>query len=66
MTLGSYVRGLRLDWVAASLLGSEEGLASLALAAGFADQSHLTRAFKRHTGLTPQAYRRMRERSIRA
>lgn len=58
MTLGSYVRGLRLDWVAARLLDSEESLASIALAAGFADQSHLTRAFKCHSGLTPQAYRR--------
>lgn len=57
MTLGSYVRSLRLDWVAQRLLRSEESLASLALAAGFADQSHLTRAFKGHSGLTPRAYR---------
>jgi AraC family transcriptional regulator len=34
-------------------------LATVALAAGFADQSHFTRFFKRHTGLTPNAYRRM-------
>ena len=64
MTLGSYVRSLRLDWVATRLLESEESLASLALAAGFADQSHLTRAFKCHSGLTPQAYRRARQRPI--
>jgi AraC family transcriptional regulator len=62
MPLGSYVRRLRLEWVAAELLGSEDSLASVALAAGFADQSHLTRAFKCHTGLTPDAYRRARSR----
>jgi AraC family transcriptional regulator len=60
MTLGSYVRTLRLEWVAARLLESEQSLASIALAAGFADQSHLTRAFKRYSGLTPQVYRRTR------
>ena len=60
MTLGSYVRTLRLEWVAARLLESERSLASIALAAGFADQSHLTRAFKRYSGLTPQVYRRIR------
>jgi transcriptional regulator GlxA family with amidase domain len=66
MTLGSYVRGLRLEWVAARLLGSEESLASIALAAGFADQSHLTRAFKAYSGLTPQIYRRTRARLERS
>jgi AraC family transcriptional regulator len=62
MPLGSYVRQLRLEWVAAKLLDSEDSLASMALAAGFADQSHLTRAFKCHTGLTPRAYRQARSR----
>ena len=33
-------------------------LAQVALATGFAHQSHLTRHFKRHLGLTPSAYRR--------
>jgi len=36
----------------------DEGISAIALRAGFADQSHFTRTFKRHTGLTPQAYRR--------
>ena len=57
-SLGGYVRRLRLDWAARELVRSETSLATLALAAGFADQSHFTRFFKRHTGLTPRAYRR--------
>ena len=34
--------------------------ARIACEAGFADQSHFTRAFKRHTGLTPGQFRRLR------
>ena len=34
--------------------------ARLAAEAGFADQSHLTRVFKRFTGLTPREYRTFR------
>lgn len=34
-------------------------LASVALACGFADQSHLTRRFKGSVGVTPSAWRRM-------
>jgi hypothetical protein len=37
---------------------SDEGLASVAARAGFADQSHLTREFKRRYGVTPGRYRR--------
>jgi AraC family transcriptional regulator len=60
MSMGAYVRRLRLEWVARELAGSDASLAGLALAAGFADQSHFTRAFKRYSGLTPSAYRRSR------
>jgi AraC family transcriptional regulator len=59
MSMGSYVRRLRLEWAAGELVGSNASLAEVALAAGFADQSHFTRFFKRHTGFTPNAYRRM-------
>jgi AraC family transcriptional regulator len=59
LSMGSYVRRLRLDWAARELVRSEVSLAALALASGFADQSHFTRFFKRYTGLTPNAYRRM-------
>ena len=56
--IGSYLRRLRLDWAATRLETSDEGISAIALDAGFADQSHFTRTFKRHTGLTPQTYRR--------
>jgi AraC family transcriptional regulator len=58
VSLGSYLRRLRLDWAREQLAHSAASLAAVALAAGFADQSHFTRAFKRYTGLTPNAYRR--------
>ena len=60
VSLGSYVRRLRLEWAAAELARSEDPLASVGLAAGFADQSHFSRMFKGHTGLTPGVYRRLR------
>jgi AraC-like DNA-binding protein/quercetin dioxygenase-like cupin family protein len=58
VSLGAYVRGLRLDWAARRLARSHEALGDIALEAGFADQSHFTRAFKRHTGSTPAQFRR--------
>ena len=58
VTVGTYVRRLRLDWAAGELARSDISLAGVALAAGFADQSHFTRAFRRYTGFTPSVYRR--------
>lgn len=55
--LGQYVRRLRLDWAAHMLATSDVTLSDLAGMAGFADQSHFTRAFKSHTRLTPAQYR---------
>ena len=41
----------------ALLRAGEAGLAAVAAAAGFADQSHFTAAFKRETGTTPGRFR---------
>jgi AraC family transcriptional regulator len=55
--VGTYARGLRLTWAAGRLRDSADGIAQIALEAGFFDQSHFTRAFKQHFGRTPHAYR---------
>jgi AraC family transcriptional regulator len=56
--VGAYMRDLRLTWAAGMLTDSGDGIAQIALQAGFFDQSHFTRVFKRQFGLTPLAYRR--------
>jgi AraC family transcriptional regulator len=57
LPIGEYVRRLRLEWAAAQLATTEDAIASIAFAAGFAHQSHFTHAFKRYTGVTPGSYR---------
>lgn len=59
ISVGTYLRRLRLDRAAARLAGSRDSVARIAMDEGFADQSHFTRAFKRHTGVTPARYRRI-------
>jgi AraC family transcriptional regulator len=59
-SVGTYVRRLRLDWAARRLAESSEPLSAVAQGAGFADQSHLTRAFKQYLGLTPARYRHLK------
>lgn len=61
--LGTYMRRLRVEWVADRLVATDEEISTLAYRAGFADQSHLTRTFKRATGWTPGAYRRASRRT---
>ena len=45
---------------AKQLLQGPMTLADVALACGFSDQSHLTRVFKKHTGIAPGEWRRER------
>lgn len=58
-TPGEYVRRLRVDRARRLIEETERPLAEIAQAAGFADQSHLTRVFRRVVGFTPGAYRRL-------
>lgn len=59
-----FVLRQRIERAQSLLEAPDIPLAQVALATGFAHQSHLTQHFKRQLGLTPSAYRR--ERSIRA
>jgi AraC family transcriptional regulator len=65
VSLGTYVRRLRLEWAADQLDHTEEPLAAIALRAGFADQSHFTRSFARYAGLPPGRYRAARAAGVR-
>ena len=56
-SLGEHARRLRLEWAAAQLMRTDVELVSLAADAGFVDQSHFTRAFRKHFGITPAKYR---------
>jgi AraC family transcriptional regulator len=56
-SVGEYMRRRRLDYARRKLSDPELSLAQIAIDAGFADQSHLTRNFKRLTGKTPGEYR---------
>jgi transcriptional regulator GlxA family with amidase domain len=51
------VRALRLEW-ARERVASGVALAIVASEAGFADQSHFTKAFTRAHGVPPSEYRR--------
>lgn len=57
-SLGDCIRGLRVQFVCRRLIEGEDPLDEIALEAGFTDQSHMTRMFKRLTGLSPGAYRK--------
>jgi AraC family transcriptional regulator len=48
----------RIERAKAQLGETEARLADIAIACGFADQSHFTRVFKSFVGLSPAAWRR--------
>lgn len=56
-TVGGYLRQLRLEFARREMAASNAPLCQIALAAGFSDQSHLTRMFRRHMGISPAQYR---------
>jgi len=56
-TVGDYVRQLRIEYACHELAASDTPIVQIALAAGFCDQSHFTRTFKRCVGVAPSHYR---------
>ncbi len=57
-SVGAYLRWLRVARAAHELTETDAPLAEIALAAGFADQSHFSNVFRREMGLSPSAFRR--------
>ena len=57
LTVGEYIRQLRTDFACRELSTSDRPLNEIAAAAGFSDQSHLSRTLKRITNMTPSQYR---------
>ena len=56
-TIGDMVRRERIGFACCELLKSDVSLTDIALSAGFYDQSHFSKAFKRLIGITPARYR---------
>ncbi len=65
-SVGSYARRLRLEDAAVALAEGDEPIARIALRAGFADQSHFTRSFRRWAGVPPGRYRRRARQQLRS
>jgi AraC family transcriptional regulator len=58
VTVGEFVRRLRVEHARAELLKKDIPLTAIALQAGFADQSHFSKVFKSYVGTTPAKYRK--------
>jgi AraC family transcriptional regulator len=56
-TPAQYAAQLRIEWAQQVLLRPDAEIARVALDAGFSDQAHFTRRFRRLTGTTPGKYR---------
>ena len=56
-TVGEHLRSLRIAYAAELITRSTRPLGEIAVECGFADQSHMTRTFKLHAGVTPSRLR---------
>ncbi|WP_426419677.1 helix-turn-helix domain-containing protein [Bradyrhizobium genosp. A] len=61
VTPHDYLIRRRIELTMGLLSGTDMALSEIALAAGFADQSHCARRFRQHVGMSPCDYRRSRK-----
>ena len=54
---GDYVRRLRVEYASRLLLSGDTPIGVIAHSAGFADQSHFSKTFRRLAGQTPAGFR---------
>lgn len=59
VTPGYYLRLARLRFAAALLRQTQHRLAAIAVESGYSHQSHFTRSFSRHFGVSPGRYRKL-------
>ena len=57
VTPQQYIRKLRVRMACRALVFTDKPLVDVAIESGFADQSHFSHEFRRHTGRTPRTYR---------
>lgn len=63
MTPLEYVSSCRIESACQRMLTTDSSLTTIAIGLGFCDQSHFIRTFRRHVGITPQAWRRLSEKA---
>jgi AraC family transcriptional regulator len=64
--IGEYVRQLRIERAAQELAETDATLTEISLRYGFFDQSHFSRVFKQHMGMTPAQFRALSSSSSRS
>jgi AraC family transcriptional regulator len=64
VTVGDYIRRLRIEWACRELVATDRPIVEIAVHSGFCDHSHMTRNFRRLTGLTPTEFRAERRRPM--
>lgn len=58
-TIGEYTRRLKIEYACRLISSGELSLSAIASNAGFADQSHFSKVFKQHVGMTPNEYKKL-------
>jgi AraC family transcriptional regulator len=56
-SMGEFTRRVRFEWARAALRTSHASLSGIALAAGFSDQAHFSREFRKRAGISPRQFR---------